>query len=274
MLLEFVQQGGCSRSEESVLKWFLMVALGWLGAGAAQAADIQVLTAGAYKSVLTAAAPAFERKTGHRLVIRNDTAGALAKRIRGGEAFDLAVLTPAVIDELERAALLVPGALPLARVGIGVVVKRGAAMPDIASVDALKAAIHGAKKLAYLDPAVGGSSGIYMAQLFQRWGIADEVARKAVLVPGGSVAERVANGEADLGIHQISEIVSVEGAQLVGPLPAEIQNHTVYAAALSTHSAEPQAAQALARYLASDAAREIAQRRGMEAPAPVAAHSH
>lgn len=256
------------------MKLFLTVVLGVLGAGAVQAAEIQVLTAGAYKSVLMAAAPGFERETGHRLLIRNDTAGALAKRIRGGETFDLAVLTPAVIDELERAALVAPGSLPLARVGIGIVVKRGAPMPDIASVDALKAAIHGAKKLAYLDPAAGGSSGIYMAQLFQRWGIADEVARKAVLVPGGSVAERVANGEADLGIHQISEIVPVEGAQLVGPLPAEIQNHTVYAAALSPHGAGLQAAQALARYLASDAVREIATRKGMEAPAPVAAHSH
>jgi len=232
----------------------------------AKAAEIKVLTAGAYKAVLVALVPEFEKSTGHKVVLDNDTAGALQKRISGGEAFDLAVITPRVVGDLAKDGKVATGSQTnLARVGIGVVVKEGAPVPNIATVDAFKQAVLEAKSVAYIDPASGGSSGIYLDQLFQKMGIADQVKPKAKLKQGGYVAELIVNGEAELGIHQISEIVPVKGAHLVGPLPAEIQNYTTYAGGISAAAKEPEAAKALLSLLTSETAVAVLKSRGMEA---------
>jgi molybdate transport system substrate-binding protein len=232
----------------------------------AKAAEIKVLTAGAYKAVLVALVPEFEKSTGHKVVLDNDTAGALQKRISGGEAFDLAVITPRVVGDLAKDGKVATGSQTnLARVGIGVVVKEGAPVPNIATVDAFKQAVLAAKSVAYIDPASGGSSGIYLDQLFQKMGIADQVKPKAKLKQGGYVAELIVNGEAELGIHQISEIVPVKGAHLVGPLPAEIQNYTTYAGGISASAKEPEAAKALLSLLTSETAAAVLKSRGMEA---------
>ena len=198
------------------------------------AAEIKVLTAGAYKQVVLALVPDFEKQTGHKVTVDNGTTGQLKKRIEGGEAFDLLVITPAVIDELiAEPASSPPAARSISpRVGIGVVVKEGAPKPDIGTVDKFKQALLAAKSVAYIDPASGGSSGIYIDKLLVKLGIADQIKPKAKLKQGGHVADLIVSGEAELGIHQISEIVPVKGAALVGPLPKEIQNTTTYAAAL------------------------------------------
>jgi molybdate transport system substrate-binding protein len=238
-------------------------------ASPAQAADIKVLTAGAFKQVLLAVVPAFEQHSGHKVALENDTVGALAKRIQGGEAFDIGVLSPRLIDELTAAGKFVPGSRAnIARVGIGVVVKEGAPKPDIGSVEAFKTALRAAKSVAYIDPAAGGSSGIYVAQLLQQLGIAEEVKAKGKLIPGGAVAEHIARGEAELGIHQISEILPVKGATLVGPLPAEIQNYTVYAAAIGTQAKNPDGARALVNTLVEPAAVQVLKSKGMEPVGP------
>jgi molybdate transport system substrate-binding protein len=247
-------------------KWLVAVA-GLLACTAGLGADLKVLTAGAYKPVLMALAPQFERSSGHRLVIENDTAGALARRIEGGEAFDLLVVTPAVIEQLAKAGKVAPGApTRLARVAIGVAVKQGAPRPDISSVPAFRQAVLDATKVAYIDPKAGGSSGIYLGKLWETMGIAAQVAPKAVLVPGGLVAQRLITGEADLAIHQISEILAVPGAVLVGPIPAEIQNYTVYAGTLPAAPRDAAAAEALLALLNSDAARAVLDAKGMQAP--------
>ncbi|MES2959076.1 MAG: substrate-binding domain-containing protein [Pseudomonadota bacterium] len=233
----------------------------------AVAADIKVLTAGAYKPIVLALAPAFEKQTGHKLVVVNDTAGGLERRIAGGEAFDVVVMPPAGLERLTKAARVTADSqAPLARVAIGVAVKRGAAVPDIGTVAALQQALLAARAVAYIDPAAGGSSGIYLSQLFERWGLAAQIKAKAVLVPGGLVAERLVSGEADLALHQISEILAVPGAQLVGPIPKEIQNYTDYSGAVSASTAEPVAARALLVALRADSAREVLKDKGMEAP--------
>ena len=235
-------------------------------ATSALAADIKVLTAGAFKPVVMALAPEFTRQTGHRLVIDNDTAGALSRRIAGGEHFDLVVLTDSAIGQLAQDGKLAPGAsAPLGRVAIGVAVKRGAPLPDIASVATFQHALLGARAVAYIDPAAGGSSGVYLAQLFEKMGIGAQIKAKAVLVPGGLVAQRVVSGEADIALHQISEILLVPDAVLVGPIPAEIQNYTVYAGGVSVDARDRQAATALLAMLHGDAARSAMQVRGMEA---------
>jgi molybdate transport system substrate-binding protein len=254
--------------EEAMRTMLVGLAMVLIGAGAprpAAAAEIKVLTAGAFKQVLLALVPDFERTSGHKVSVDNDTVGALTKRIEGGETFDVAVLTPAAVDALANKGKLVAGSRAnLARVGVGVVVKEGAAKPDIGSVDSFKRALLAAKSVAYIDPAAGGSSGIYVAGLLDKLGIAAEVKPKAKLIPGGAVAEHVARGEAELGIHQISEILPVKGVTLVGPLPAEIQNYTVYAAGLGAQAKESDAAKALLKALSGPAAAEVLKSKGME----------
>jgi len=250
-------------------RWVLLVAalapaLASGIAGVARADEVRVLTAGAFKQVVLAAAPDWERETGHRLVVDNDTAGALARRVSGGESFDLLVVPPTQMQALTRAGQVAAGAVPLARVGIGVAVKEGAPRPDIATVDALKSALLAAPRIAYIDPASGGSSGTHVAWLLGRLGIADEMRGRSVLVPGGLVAERVVDGSADLAIHQISEILPVAGAVLVGPLPAEVQLYTTYSGGLSPSPRE--AARSFLARLSGPTGREILRAKGMEPP--------
>jgi molybdate transport system substrate-binding protein len=247
----------------------LAVAIALIAAGAAgsaTAAEIKVLTAGAYKQVLVALIPDFEKQTGHKVTVDNDTVGALSKRIEGGEAFDVAVLTPGAVKELAgKGKLVADSGSTLARVGVGVMVKAGAPAPDISSVDAFKRALLAAKSVAYIDPASGGSSGIYVAGLLDKLGIADQVKPKAKLKKGGYVADLIASGEAELGIHQISEIVPVKEVTLIGPLPAEIQNYTVYAAGIGAGSKDAEAAKALIKALTGPAAAAVLKSKGMEA---------
>jgi molybdate transport system substrate-binding protein len=238
-----------------------------LGPAAAAADDLKVLTAGAYKPVLMALAHAFERRSGHHLVVDNDTAGALARRIAGGEAFDLVVLSGAGLDTVQQAGRLAPGApTPLARVGVGVAVKQGAPRPDIGSVAAFRQALLGARAVALIDPAAGGTSGVYLVQLFERLGVAAALRAKTVLVPGGFTGERLLSGEADLALQQTSELLAVPGITVIGPLPAEIQRYTVYAGAVSAASAVPAAARALLAFLAGAEAAPVLQDKGMDPP--------
>jgi molybdate transport system substrate-binding protein len=245
-----------------------MMAFGVVSASPADAAEIKVLSAGAYKSIVVAVQPEFEKQTGHKLVIDNDTVGGLAKRIEDGEAFDVVIVSPGAVDELIKKGKAASSTRQtLARVGIGVMVKDGAAKPDIATVDAFRKAVLDAKTVAYIDPASGGSSGIYLASLFEKLGIANAVKPKAKLKQGGYVADLIVSGEAELGIHQISEILPVKGVALVGPLPAEIQNYTTYAAGLSVSARDVAAAKALIQALAGPMAAPVLKAKGMEGPA-------
>jgi molybdate transport system substrate-binding protein len=254
--------------EEQMRMTLLGVAMVLMAASAprgAAAAEIKVLTAGAFKQVLLVLVPDFEKQTGHKVIVENDTVGALTKRIEGGEVFDLAVLTPAAVNDLSGKGKFVAGSRTnLGQVGVGVVVKEGAPKPDISSVEAFKKALLAAKSVAYIDPAAGGSSGIYVAGLLDKLGVTAEVKPKAKLIPGGAVAEHIARGEAELGIHQISEILPVKGITLVGPLPADIQNYTVYAAGLGANGKESEAAKALLKTLSGPAAADVLKSKGME----------
>ena len=242
---------------------FIAGALGL--AAPAHAAEVKVLTAGAFKQVVLALVPNYERQTGNHVTVDNGTTGQLKKRIEGGEAFDVLVITPAVVDEMIASGRLAAGSkVNLASVGIGVVVKQGAPKPDIATVDEFKRALLKAKTVAYIDPASGGSSGIYIDKLLVKLGIADQIRPKAKLKKGGHVADLIVSGEAELGIHQISEIVPVKGVTLVGPLPKEIQNTTTYAAGLSASAKDKDAAQELIQYLSGPDAAAVLKSKGMD----------
>jgi molybdate transport system substrate-binding protein len=231
-------------------------------------AEIKMLHAGAFTQVVRAVVPEFEKQSGNKVTLHRDTAGALAKLIESGEAFDLAVMTPEAIDKLTAKGKFVAGSrTDLARVGVGVVVKQGTPAPDVSTVEAFKKALLAAKSVAYIDPHAGGSSGIYVHGLLDRLGIGPEVKAKAKLIHGGAVATHIANGEAELGIHQISEILPVKGIVLVGPLPKEIQNYTTYSAAVSANARQPKVAKALIAAFANPGVLSVIRSKGMEPPA-------
>ena len=214
----------------------LAIGLSLAMAQQSRAADLKVVSGGAFKQVLNALAAQYEKETGNKLDVTYQTVGQHLALIRDGkEEFDVAVLTPDAIDGLAKEGKIVPGTrVDLAKVGVGVVVKAGAPLPDISTVEAFKRSLLAAKSVAYIDPKAGGSSGIYVEGLLEKLGIAKEVNAKAVLVHGGAVADQIADGEAEIGVHQISEILPVAGVTLVGPLPAEIQNYTVYSAGVGS----------------------------------------
>jgi molybdate transport system substrate-binding protein len=249
-----------------ILPAILATLFGLLMTQLAHAADLKVVSGGAFKQVLNALAAQYEKETGHRLDIVYQTAGQHLELIRAGkEEFDVAVLPPEGLDALAKEGKIVPGtSAALAKTGVGVVVKAGAPKPDISTVEAFKRALLAAKSVAYIDPKAGGSSGIYVAKLLEKLGIADQVNAKAVLVHGGAVADHIADGEADIGVHQISEILPVAGATLVGPLPAEIQNYTVYAAGVGAAAKDRAAAEALVKFLSGPHALPIIKSKGME----------
>ncbi|HEV7981796.1 MAG TPA: substrate-binding domain-containing protein [Xanthobacteraceae bacterium] len=240
-----------------------------LSSPAAQALELKVLSAGAFQSTVAALGPEYEKASGNKLIITADTVGALVKRVEAGEAFDAIVMTPEVIDALAAKGKIAPfSRTNLARVGVGVMVREGAPKPDIATVDAFKKAVLDAKSVSYIDPASGGSSGIYVAKLLQRLGIADQVKPKEKLKQGGYVADLISSGESELGIHQISEIVPAKGVTLVGPLPANIQNYTVYAAGVGPGTKYPDEAKKLIAVLSGPSAQALFKSKGMEPAGP------
>jgi molybdate transport system substrate-binding protein len=246
---------------------FAMIIAGTLlSASLASAAELKVLTAGAMKAVVLELLPEFE-KQGHKIVLDNGTAGALEKRIEGGEAVDVAIITPAVLDRLiEKGKIATGTRTNLARVGVGVVVKEGAPKPDIGNVEAFKTALLNAKTVAYTDPSGGASSGIYVRGMIEKLGLTDALKSKTKLKQGGYVADLIASGDAELGLHQISEILPVKGTVLVGPLPAELQNYTTYAVGLGAGAKDVAAAKALIELLRGPAAAEVLRQKGMERP--------
>jgi molybdate transport system substrate-binding protein len=225
---------------------------------------VRVLTAGAFRRTLMDIVPDFERRSGHKVLVEKDTVGALVRRIEGGEPFDLVIASDAAVEGLVQRGRVAPGScIPLASVGVGVMVRVGTPVLDVSTVEAFREAVLAAASIAYIDPASGGSSGIYIAGLLQRLGIAEAVREKTRLKQGGHVADLIATGEAELGIHQISEILPNTDVVMVGPLPSQIQSTTTYAAGLASDACNSHAAKALLAVLSDPTAAEAMQRRGM-----------
>lgn len=242
----------------------LLLALGLFGS-AASAQTLKVLTAGAIKPVVMAFVPGFQSRTGVEVVVQNDTAGGLLKRIQAGEAFDVVLLTAAGLESLSVAGKVDSSTTKaIAKIGIGVAVKTGTTAPSIGTVDQFKSTLLNARKVAYIDPASGGSSGIYLQGLFQRLGIDDAMKAKAVLVPGGLAAARLVSGEADLAVQQASELMAVDGATLVGMLPEAIQNYTTYGFAIASGSRMRDAAEVFVGAFSRPAAAEVMRMVGIQ----------
>jgi molybdate transport system substrate-binding protein len=229
-----------------------LIALGvWTCAAYAQAAEIKVLSAGAVKNIVGELAEAFQQETGDTVTLTSGTAGEIRQKVTAGDPADVIFVTDTVLEQLMAARMLVADTrADIARTGIGVAVRQGAPLPDISTAEAFKRAVLAATSLVYLDPASGATSGVYFAGVLQRLGIADAVKGKTVLWRGGYAAEALVTGRADFCVHQISEILPVQGVTLVGPLPRELQKVTTYSGALSARAAAPETGRAFIAFVA------------------------
>jgi molybdate transport system substrate-binding protein len=223
----------------------------WTGAAVVEAAELKVLSGGAVRSIVTEMAEAFRQETGNTIQFTFAPVGELRKKLSEGERADVVILSDTAIDQLMAEGVAAKGTrTDIARTGIGVAVREGAPRPDISTPEAFKQTLLAAKSLVYVDPARGATSGVHFAGVLERLGIADAVKGKTTLVPGGYAAEVVAKGEAELCVHQISEILPVKGVTLVGPLPRELQKITTYSAAVGARTDAPEAARAFTAFMA------------------------
>ena len=238
------------------------------GQGAtAQAAEIKLLSAVAMRAAIDDLAPGFERETGHKVTVTYATAGVLRDRIQGGEVVDLTILPRPAMDPLVKQGKIDPGTVAVfARSAVSVAVRAGAPKPDISTVEALKRAMLAAQSVTYADPAKGGGSGIHFASVLERLGIAEEMKPKTKLVPGDESVQLVARGEAEIAVVNTPVILREPGVELVGPLPAELQNTVdfVFFAGVGATAKEPDAAKALIKYLLAPDAARVIKARGLE----------
>lgn len=224
--------------------------------------QIKVMSAGAVKSMVTALGADFERQSGNTLDLQFGTAGSLRDRLKGGEIADLVILSESIIAGLGG---LVSGATDLGRTVTGVVVKDGAAIPDISTPEAFKQALLNARSVAYTDPKAGGSGGTMFAGLLEKLGIADEIAKKTVLCKGGyDVCGAIVEGLAEIGTTFISEVLPIKGAKVVGPLPGALHNTNTYTAAIHAKAVSPEIALSLLHFLTNPATRDRWTAAGLE----------
>jgi molybdate transport system substrate-binding protein len=238
--------------------------------GPAHAADVRVMISAGFYGVYSELGPAFERASGHHLVTTRgpsmgDSPEAIPARLARGEAADVVILDGGAADELGKQGLVrAESKIELARSLIGMVVRAGAAKPDIGGVEALRTTLLAAKSIAYSD----SGSGTYLSTtLFPKLGIADKIAGKSQKVrgpPSGEpVAQVVARGEAEIGFQQVAELIHVPGISFVGTLPAEVQPAIFFAGALTTTAQQSEAARALIRFLASSEAAPVILEAGL-----------
>jgi molybdate transport system substrate-binding protein len=231
-------------------------------AGLAHAAEIKVLGTPAVRELYADLVPQFEQATGHKVTTVWAGTVDVMKRIGGGEAVDLVIMARKSLDELTlQGKIVADSRVDVARSGVGVAVRAGAPKPDISSGEAVKKALLAAKSIAYSS----GPSGVYIAGLVQRMGIADQIKSKMKQIPPGeAVGELVARGDAEIGFHQVSELLPIKGIDIVGPLPPDIQEITVFSAGIHASAQQADAAKALAAFLTAPAAAPVIEKHGMD----------
>ena len=227
-----------------------------------------MLSAIGIMAVMEDLGPKFERASGHKLAITFATLTGIVKRVEDGETADVVVIPQQGIDGFVKAGKAAAGNVTVvARSGIGVAVRKGAPKPDISSPEAFKRALLTAKSIAYPNPEQGGPTAIHFHRMLDRLGIGREMKPKTVFpkTPGGAaVGALVASGEAEIGVHQIQELIPVAGIEIVGPLPGDLQNTYVFAAAVMAGAKDVAAAKALVNFLRTPGAAVVIKAKGME----------
>lgn len=225
-------------------------------------AKISLFCSNSLRGALSDLLPAFERASGLHVEVSYDPAKVMMERIGRGETADAVIIGGSAINELVKQGKIAPGSKrAFASCGIGVAVRAGAKRPDIGSVEAFKRALLAAKSIAWTQQ---GASGIYFSGLIEQLGIANEIRPKAAQQPGGLIAEQLVQGKADLAIQQIPELMAVPGAELVGPLPEEIQQVTDSSAGIFAGSKNAKAAEELLSFLASPESKTVLKAKGLE----------
>jgi molybdate transport system substrate-binding protein len=232
------------------------------GQAAVHAAELQVLSSNALTGVLGELVPAFEQASGNTLVVRFDTTQALTEGVSRGEEFDVAILTHAAAQSLAASGKCSSGT-DIARSGLGVAVRAGTPKPDIATLAAFRQSLRAAKSVGFSST---GASGLYVEQMLQRIGMASTVNAKVQRYPSDQLARRLADGEVELVIQQISEIHVMQGSAYAGPLPQAVQNETVFTASVGAGAHSPAAAQALVAFLSAPAAAAVIRAQWMLPP--------
>jgi molybdate transport system substrate-binding protein len=229
-------------------------------APAAGAAEIKVIASNAVREPYRELMPIFEKETGHKVAIDWGGTVDIVKRVAGGEVADIVIIPAGRVDDFVKQGKLA-GRIDLAKSGVGVAARAGAPRPDISSAEALKNTLLAAKSIILSS----GPSSLYLPTLFQKLGIAGELKPKITQIgPGLGVGAAIARGEGDIGFTQMSELMSVEGIEYLGPLPAEIQMVTVFSGAVHAAAPAPDAARALLKFLTTPQAATVLRRHGME----------
>jgi molybdate transport system substrate-binding protein len=240
--------------------------------GSADASDIKVMSANVFTHVIEEIAKDFTSATGHKVTIDYYTIGQVRDRIQKGEVTDVVILTRLPMDSLlAHGRIAADSILDIARSGVGMAVRKGAAQPDIATVDAFKRTLLAAGTIAYPDPARGGASGILLVKVFERLGITEAMKPKTRHAPPGKFAPYlVVSGEADLAMTQPMEFYAEPGVDFVGWLPDELQSWADFQFSASVHAAanDGRAANAFVRHLAGPAAAAIFRAKGMQVGQP------
>ena len=244
------------------MKFIIIAAAALLFSAAAGAAEIKVLSTQATEDAYRELVPLFEQASGHKVTTIFTGTLDVQKRIAAGEAYDLIIMAGPAIDDFIKSGKVVPGSrTDLARSGVGVAVRTGAPKPDISSTEALKKTLLSAKSIGYST----GPSGVYLAKLFQRLGVADAVKPKLKQTPTGVfVGGLVASGEAEIGFQQVSELSHFPGVDFVGPLPTEVQEITVFASGIQVGAKQAEAANAWVKFLTAPAAAPAFTKRGLQ----------
>jgi molybdate transport system substrate-binding protein len=233
-----------------------------LAAGAVNAAEVTVIASTAMREVMDELVPMFERASGHKVAISFLSGAVLPVKVKEGAQADVVVTTPATIDDLVAAGRVAPNTrVDFVRSGAGVAVRAGAPKPNVATPDAFKAALLAAKTVGYSQ----GPSGVHFMTVLARLGITDQVKAKGVVPPLGSrVGTLIAEGKAEIGVQQITELLQIPGIDFVGPLPKELQANIVYATATPTSAKEKVGAAALVKFLSSEPALPVIKKVGLE----------
>jgi molybdate transport system substrate-binding protein len=231
-----------------------------LQAAETHAAELKILASTAVKTTLETLAPQLEKASGSKIDLTFAPASVLKQKIDEGAAFDLAILTTPIIDGLATSGKIDTVRTAIAHSGIGVAIRKGAAKPDIGTREAFTQALLKANSVGF---TAGGATGAYLKTLFEKLGIAEQLKPKLKLLPGG-VGEAVTSGEIEIGMTQISEILPHPGAELVGPLPPDLQSYTYFSAGMSAASKDAEAAKALVKFLSGPEAQAIIKAKGME----------
>ena len=251
----------------SLLRIAVLAAAMFAGFSGAQAAELHALITTAIKDVVDQLEPRFAHDTGSMVVVGYGPSGGVVRRFLGGEPADVVVIDSAAVDGLIKQGKLMPGRIDLASTGIGICVRKGAPHPDVSTSEALKRALLAAKTIGHTDPAGGGITAVHITKMFERLGIAAEVAPKIRLAaggPNGRVSVLVSSGEAEIGLQQVSELMSNPDVEVIGMLPAELQQITVYSAGIATGTKNADGARAFIEALGVPSAKPVYKAGGLD----------